>query len=292
MNGHRELFGKILKGFNPVVCSGLGAWFPAEVAVSEALKDVLSKMLDSDLGTRYTAAECLAHPYFSKLADAKKLPLTVMNAFAKFSGHCQFKVMIARLFAHQIEPKQKAQLQETWNKFDMDGDGSLTLKQFKSVMREYDHGYKDYQIEAIFASLDWNETDTINFESLVTAFSYQRLVAVDERLWEAFARLDVDNDGHITKAEIKRCLATVNPDAFDEGIKKLDDFQADKGNDAKLTKEERDSRRKRNISVFIGNCIVYADWDDDGQIDYEEFLRALHPKFNGENINTTTHSTA
>merc|ERR1719464_392996 len=119
-------------------------------------------------------------------------------------------------------------LKETWQKFDVDNDGSLTLSQFKKVMKTFNHGYVDYQIEAMFDSLDWNETGAINFSDLQTAFSYQRLVAVDERLWEAFARLDDDNDGHITKAEIKRVLALVpgaNKEAFNDGIKQLEMFK-------------------------------------------------------------------
>mmetsp|Transcript_36856 Transcript_36856/g.32566 ORF Transcript_36856/g.32566 Transcript_36856/m.32566 type:complete len:133 (+) Transcript_36856:902-1300(+) len=30
--------------------------------------------------------------------------------------------------------------------------------------------------------------------------------------------------------------------------------------------------------------MIEADWDDDGQIDYEEFLRALHPRFNEDPV--------
>ncbi len=36
------------------------------------------------------------------------------------------------------------------------------VMEFKKVMREYDHGYKDYKIEAIFENLDWNETENFN----------------------------------------------------------------------------------------------------------------------------------
>eukprot|EP01083_Nonionella_stella_P077355 211187_1 len=280
---HNELFDLIKKGFNPIVKKGLGAWFPEEVSVSQSLKDLISSMLDKDLAKRLTAAECLAHPYFKDVADANTLPVTVMDALTKFSGQCQFKVMISRLFASDIEAQQMKQLKQVWNKFDVDEDGSLTLRQFRDVMNAYDHGYKDYQIEAMFDSLDWNETETINFNSLLTAFSYQRLVAVDERLWEAFARLDQDNDGLITKAEIKRVLATVHPDGFDEGIKQLDLFTPD--TDTAVITPDPDSpgpelRRNKNISIWIGNCMIDADWDDNGQIDYEEFLRALHPRFN------------
>merc|ERR1719229_991498 len=147
------------------------------------------------------------------------------------------------------------QLEELWQKFDADNDGSLTLEQFKKAMKEYDHGYKDYQIETIFENLDWNETDTINFNALLTAYSYQRLVAVDERLWEAFARLDDDNDGHITKAEIKRVLALVNKDAFTDGIKKLTLFKPEK---SCSVIPEIESSLSKDMSIFIGDCLIAA----------------------------------
>ena len=102
---------------------------------------------------------------------------------------------MGKLFAHHIDPAQLKQLHECWDRFDVEKTGSLDLEQFKNAMKEYEHGYRDEQIEAMFESLDWNETERIKFNDLVTAFSYQRLVAVDERLWEAFATLDDDNDG-------------------------------------------------------------------------------------------------
>ena len=95
--------------------------------MSDALKDLISKMLDKDVAKRLNADECLAHPYFNTVADNKKLPPTIMNALTKFSGQCHFKVMIARLFAKDIDKDQMEQLKKVWNKFDIDKDGSLTL---------------------------------------------------------------------------------------------------------------------------------------------------------------------
>ncbi len=54
--------------------------------------DGFHQMLESKLSNRYTAAQCLAHPSFETLADSNRLPLTVLNAFTKFSGQCKFKV--------------------------------------------------------------------------------------------------------------------------------------------------------------------------------------------------------
>merc|ERR1739838_1173421 len=109
------------------------------------------------------------------------------------------------------------QLKEWWNLFDLDEDGTLTLNQFKNVMKEYDHGMGT-DIEAMFRNLQWSESQEIRFSDLLTAFSYQRLVAVDERLWDAFATLDENGDNRITKSEIRRVMEMMDVDHDDEGF--------------------------------------------------------------------------
>ena len=168
-------------------------------------------------------------------------------------------MLISRLFAEDIDPEHMKQLRECWDRFDIDKDGTLTLDEFQAAMKEYEHGYREDQVEAMFDSLDWNETERISFEKLLTAFSYQRLVAVDERLWDAFSTLDLDGDGKITKEEIHAVFKAVDPDR-------------------KLGLFEKEFIEK--VSQHIQNSIACADGDYDGTIDYEEFLLSLHPQFN------------
>jgi hypothetical protein len=35
----------------------------------------------------------------------------------------------------------------------------------------------------------------------------------------------------------------------------------------------------KSMSTMVNDCLLSADWDDNGTIDYEEFLRSLHPEF-------------
>ena len=167
--------------------------------------------------------------------------------------------MISQLFAHHIDLNDRRKLRECWDKFDDTKDGTLTLDQFQNAMKEYDHGYREDQIEAMFDSLDWNDCDEISYEHLLTAYSYQRMVAVDERLWEVFSILDVDGDGRITKEEIHAAFNAVDPDH------KLGLFGSD---------------IIQNVAQYIKERMDDADGDNDGTIDYEEFLLALHPEFN------------
>lgn len=168
-------------------------------------------------------------------------------------------MLISRLFAKDIDPEHMKQLKECWDLFDANGDGELTLDEFKAAMKKYEHGYRDDQVEAMFASLDWEETEAISFEHLQTAFSYQRLVAVDERLWDAFSTLDIDGDGRITLRDIHEVFLAVDPDR-NLGIFE-DEFV-------------------ENVRHIIGEAIAHADGDGDETIDYEEFLLSLHPQFN------------
>merc|ERR1712003_65126 len=80
----------------------------------------------------------------------------------------------------------------------------------------------------------------------------------------------------------------VNPQTFDDGIKQLELFQPLNTSKPILSDKER---RAKNISIWIGDCMISADWDDDGQIDYEEFLRALHPRFNEHPVTPKALST-
>lgn len=92
MAENKRLFDCIRSGFTNQVKEGLGPWFPAEVPISEHLRDLMARMLRMDTAQRPTAKECLDHKYFAMTADSKKLPKTVMEALTKFNGQCHFKV--------------------------------------------------------------------------------------------------------------------------------------------------------------------------------------------------------
>ena len=154
------------------------------------------------------------------------------------------------------------QLKECWDHFDQNEDGKLTLNQFKNVMKEYDHGMGT-DIEAMFSNLKWSEFEEIHFGDLLAAFSYQRLIAVDERLWEAFATLDGNGDMKITTEQIKQVLKHFNDDEKEDGGFGVNLFDDD---------------MSRRMTLYVDRCIEDADGNGDGMIDFEEFLNALLPR--------------
>ena len=129
--------------------------------------------------------------------------------------------------------------------------------------------YNEDQISRMFESLSMEENKQINFAKMLTAYSYQRLVAVDERLWEAFNVLDTDRDGKITAHEILSVMETINKSALKETRAKLFKIQ-----------QSGMILNQRTKPKDINNIMEDAGIDRSGEIDYDDFLRSLHPKFN------------
>merc|ERR1712190_183593 len=102
-------------------------------------------------------------------------------------------------------------------------------------------------IKKMFQELDVAKIGEIDFSALVNAAVHDYLIASDQRLYEAFRDLDDDEDGKIKTSELK------------EKLRKMDVY----------------GKADELISI-----IDSVDLDKDGTIDYEEFLRALHPDFN------------
>ena len=69
------------------------------------------------------------------------------------------------------------------------------------VVRIQSHGVNDSLISLIVR----------RFNDLLNALVYDYLVACDERLYDAFRKLDDDNDGKITTEQLKGKLKQIDP---------------------------------------------------------------------------------
>ncbi|ETO11733.1 calmodulin-domain protein kinase, partial [Reticulomyxa filosa] len=148
---------------------------------------------------------------------------------------------------------------------DENHDGVITFEEFKKGMKERDKKFTESQLETMFQNIDIDDSMgnffflfplkkkivlRITLNELLTAAASQHLLAQDERLFQAFLDLDKDSSGTLTKEELKDAMVRLNPTL-------------------------KDSAHQRQISVAFAS----ADRNQDGVIDYEEFLRVLHPQF-------------
>jgi len=245
-----EIFELIRQGFVAEVRPGYGPWFPQDIAVSQEAMDMIGGMLEYHIADRLTVHECLEHAWIrgTHQAETHVLPKTVISSLSNFTGTCKFKLLVSKLFAKKIEPSTYAKTLEVFKKWDVDGDGEITLEEFKKGMKETTD-LSEQQIEAIFANLDSDDSRTITIDELVISAAFNALVSVDERLHQAFSELDVDGDGIIELKELKQVIESLH-----------------------------ETKQMENIDEIIAE----VDVNGDGRIDYEEFLYALHPHYNAQ----------
>jgi len=273
--GQREaqaIYRLIQKGFEPKLKRGYGPWFPKKMPISDDARDLMAKLMESDTAKRLSAKEALQHPFIVNMGKTKKEIKKIQKkqkkdddvkeeedvithelgyAMANFATSNQFKHAITALFRDQYEkmrPSHFENLKILFKKLDTDKNGTIDYEEFKQgMLKSKDMNLNEDDIKKMFQELDVAKIGEINFEALVNAAVHDYLIASDQRLYEAFRDLDDDEDGKIKISQLK------------EKLKQMDVYG------------------KADEMIQI---IESVDKDKDGTIDYEEFLRAVHPDFN------------
>lgn len=197
-----KIFELISKGFSPVTKAGYGAHFPASIPCSESAKDLMAKLLNSDAASRLTAEEALSHPWLSgRTASDKPILSNVLRSLAAFHAKHKFKVSVLNMMASSLSEEEIEQLKATFKSMDTDGDGTITLSELHQAVQRGDANLvaSADEIERLMKLADIDGDGRLSYEELMLTCVQRKLNAKEERIWEAFCKLDVDGNGRITR---------------------------------------------------------------------------------------------
>jgi calcium-dependent protein kinase len=277
----QAIYKLINKGFNPTVKRGYGAWFPKKMPVSPDVKILMQHLMETDVSKRFSAKAALQTNWITNMGKsvAQKKPSSSSNAnntnnadvdvsgaggsstmseidsitahqMAGFADNNKFKFAISSLFRGQFEkmrPQHFQNLKDLFRGLDKDNNGKIDYQEFKEgMLKSKDLNMTEEQIMKIFKGLDVNALGEIDFDAMLNAAVHDYIVANDQRLYKAF-HLDDNDSGTIQASQLKAKLQKLNP---------------------------------YGSALDIEQIVKKMDTNDDGSIDYEEFLRALHPDFN------------
>jgi len=257
MYGRREhefIYKKIKKGFKPITRKGYGNFFPKAIPVSDEAKDLITLLLKPDPKDRPTAAEALQHPWIrERSSNTHEIPINVIEGIKKFNQESGFKTLVCSIFRSKLRHDELKAVQDAFSALDKNGDGMISREEFVNKMREMSAEFEESNLGKMFDQVDMDGDGNICYHELMVSASHEHLRAEDERLYEAFCEMDSDGDGFITVEELQMALASA------------DDVP-----------EEKIAEFAQKATDFIKS----ADTNNDGKIDYQEFLQAMHPTVN------------
>ncbi|XP_048259366.1 calmodulin-like protein 12 [Haliotis rufescens] len=170
------------------------------------------------------------------------------NGLIKYQYQILWCLVVARM-----SEKQKAEYQEAFDLFDKDGDGTITTAELGDVIRSLGGEVTESQLADIVKEVDTNKNGKIEFIEFATMMADTvEEQQSDSEMLRAFKVFDKDNNGFISKSELRQVMVSL------EGHK--------------VTEQE------------INEMIIEADVDGDGRINYEEFVRMITEQMTQEQI--------
>eukprot|EP00467_Chlorarachnion_reptans_P000316 CAMPEP_0114506822 /NCGR_PEP_ID=MMETSP0109-20121206/11651_1 /TAXON_ID=29199 /ORGANISM="Chlorarachnion reptans, Strain CCCM449" /LENGTH=597 /DNA_ID=CAMNT_0001685473 /DNA_START=113 /DNA_END=1906 /DNA_ORIENTATION=+ len=233
-----EILSKVKRGFDKRVREGYGAHFPEDIQVSDSARDLISKLLTRNTRDRYTVDEMMAHPWFEEAKGmTTNIDPRVMKSMREFHRANKFHSMVLHALTSHTK-KEEEIVAKAFDEIDENHDGMITLEELKHALK----GLNSKEVQRIFHELDENLDGSLDIKELTMAYHQRRVLAKEERLWEAFMILDLKGDMRLSLQEIKKAIL------------------------------ENPQTKNLCTEAEIEKVFKEADIDRDGIVDYDEFL--------------------
>uniref|UniRef100_A0A8B9XB25 EF-hand domain-containing protein n=1 Tax=Bos mutus grunniens TaxID=30521 RepID=A0A8B9XB25_BOSMU len=138
----------------------------------------------------------------------------------------------------ELNETQKQEIKEAFDLFDVDGSGTIDVKELKIAMRALGFEPKKEEIKKMIAETDKEGIGTISFEKFFAIMSV-KMSEKDEKeeILKAFKLFDDDDTGSISLNNIKRVAKELGENLTDDELQEMLD-EADHDGDGEINKEE------------------------------------------------------
>ncbi|KAI0507789.1 hypothetical protein KFK09_013917 [Dendrobium nobile] len=216
-------------------------------SISDSAKELIKNMLNRDPKLRFTAHQVLCHPWIvdDTVAPDRPLDSAVVSRLKHFSAMNKLKKMALRVIAERLSEEEIGGLKELFKMIDTDNSGTITFDELKDGLRRVGAELTEHEIQALMDAADIDNSGTIDYGEFLAATLHLNKLEREENLVSAFSYFDKDGSGYITIDELSQACK-------DFGL----------------------------IDAHLDEMIKEIDQNNDGQIDYAEFV-AMMRKGNG-----------
>jgi Ca2+-binding EF-hand superfamily protein len=195
--------------------------------VSQQAKSFVEDLLVKNPDERLTAEEAAACTWLNRRYAAttrgpsKQEIDNTTTSLTAYANYHKLKKLALMVIAHKSTSEEIGILRKVFERYDTARNGSISLDEFKVALESY--GYTDEEVERMFDGLDLDRTGEVKYCEFLAATIEAQGAISEERLAEAFDRLDSDDSGFISKENLREFLGDDLPqDEIDEIIREVD----------------------------------------------------------------------
>lgn len=199
--------------------------------VSPDAKKFVKSLLQGIPEKRPSAEEAAQSSYLSREFDvygnaAESDMMDRMHATIQaFSEYTRLKKLALLVIAYKSTCEEIGVLQDMFHKFDKLHVGEIDFNVFKETITEH-YSYTDAEIEKMFRGMDFDGKGTVRYCEFLAATMEAHGTIDEERLADAFDRIDSDDTGYITAGDLKVFLGhDIADDYIDDIIDEADVHQ-------------------------------------------------------------------
>lgn len=235
-----EIIKSILKGeykFN----------YPSFDGCTDECKDFIKQCLTKDPKDRFSAEEAFHHEWLKQQWDKEQSELTIpddiVGSIKNFMHAVNFKKTTITFMASRIPEDQIAILKNAFVKLDRNGDGILSKDELIAGVSEIPGcNIREEDWDLVIQLMDTNKNGYIDYTEFIAGCMQSYVYLNESNLQNAFSYFDKDGNGTITVEELRDTLGKDNLMLSSEDIEQI---------------------------------LNEVDINDDGVIDYKEFLKMM-----------------
>lgn len=212
-------------------------------SISDTAKDLVRKMLTQDPKKRITAAQALEHPWMREDGEASDKPIdsAVLTRMKQLRAMNKLKKLALKVIAENLSEEEIKGLKQMFKNMDTDQSGTITYEELKNGLSRLGSKLSESEVKQLMDAADVDKSGSIDYIEFITATMHRHRLEREENLFKAFQFFDKDHSGFITRDELKHAMT-----------------QYGMGDEA-----------------TIDEVINDVDTDNDGKINYEEFVAMM-----------------
>jgi len=200
--------------------------------ISQEARDFCTALMKKAPKDRLSASEAVKHPWIqhkSKVhqgedaAHALQKHSEVVDSLVSFGEADDLKKLALEVIAFSTPPSKLDELRKLFQSMDTDDSGTLSFEEFKNAMAQHPEISQDH-LKSLFEKMDVSHNGEVDYtEFLAATVSTQSNLVARGSIKAAFAALDRDGDGYITKSDLHHALEGIEEASLEKYMHGADD---------------------------------------------------------------------